>query len=388
MDQVSNYLKDMHALLDKLPIELVEEAIEILQEARLNSRQIFIMGNGGSASTATHFAADLAKNTRIYHLPDFRVIGLADNMAVFSAYANDEGYENVFVQQLASQLLSYDVVIAISASGNSPNVVKAVDYARRLKAKTIAFTGFDGGKLASLVDVNLHVPSTCIEQVEDVHLMLEHMIVKIVRETSQTQHSTEQPVLHNPNGNGNGVYNNGWHPEQEMDHRVEQLQLSMQLLERIKTGVNGNHSSSELVQQVLEVTVDTVGASSGSLLMLDETGDVYDAAVYYAGRVDRSEKKHVRDVARNGLAAWVVENRQAALVNNTGEDPRWLKRYWENTAGTNRSAISVPLLDDGRVKGVLTLVHHETGRFSRNELILLTAIGVYISSKKFTKSAM
>jgi D-sedoheptulose 7-phosphate isomerase len=388
MNHVQNYVKDMHALLDMLPLELVDEVIEVLNEARLNSRQIFIMGNGGSASTATHFVADLAKNTRMYHLPDFRVTGLADNMAIFSAYANDEGYENVFVQQLISQLLPYDVVIAISASGNSPNVVQAVEYARKIKAKTIAFTGFDGGKLGPLADIHLHIPSQCIEQVEDVHLMLEHMIVKTLRDTSQTYELVEQPILQKPASNGHHASGNGWHPEQEMDSRVEQLQTSMQLLEQIKTQVSSTDSTRDLIQQVLEVTVDSVDASSGSLLMLDDTGDVYEAAIYYAGRVDRSEKKRVRDVARNGLAAWVVENRQPALVSNTGEDPRWLKRYWENGNGSARSAISVPLIDKGEVKGVLTLVHHEPGRFSRSELILLTAISAYIASRKFNRSAV
>jgi len=155
------------------------------------------MGNGGSASTASHFVCDLAKNTRRDGLPHYRVIGLTDNMAIFSAYANDEGYENVFAQQLANLILPGDIVIGISASGNSPNVINAIHEAKRHQVTTIGFTGFDGGRLGPLVDINIHVKSNVIEHVEDIHLMLEHMIVKAIkdRSTSQTAHAPENARL-------------------------------------------------------------------------------------------------------------------------------------------------------------------------------------------------
>lgn len=125
---------------------------------------------------------------------NFRVIGLTDNMAVFSAYANDEGYENAFAQQLASLVQPEDVVIGISTSGNSPNVLNAIRLASNRQATTIGFTGFDGGELRSLVDVEVHVPSDCIEHVEDVHLILEHLISKALREIVSIKPMTEQPV--------------------------------------------------------------------------------------------------------------------------------------------------------------------------------------------------
>jgi D-sedoheptulose 7-phosphate isomerase len=124
----------------------------------------------------------LAKNTRNPELPHYRAIGLTDNMAIFSAYANDEGYENVFAKQLANLLQPGDVVIGISASGNSQNVLNAIQEAKRDNVTTIAFTGFDGGRLGSMVDVNIHVKSHIIEHVEDIHLMLEHMIVKAIKD--------------------------------------------------------------------------------------------------------------------------------------------------------------------------------------------------------------
>jgi len=168
--------------MDSLPQQLISDVIHVLQRARMQGNQIFIMGNGGSASTASHFVCDLAKNTRYDGLPHFRVIGLADNMEIFSAYANDEGYENVFSQQLINLVKPDDVVIAISTSGNSKNVVNAVEEAQKHNAITIGFTGFGGGRLGQLVDTHIHVDSIIIEHVEDIHLMLEHMIVRTIKD--------------------------------------------------------------------------------------------------------------------------------------------------------------------------------------------------------------
>ena len=185
MDRIRSYIVQLQSTLDLLPLADISEVISILYAARLDNRQVFIMGNGGSASTASHFVCDLAKNTRRAGWPDFRVLGLSDNMALVSAYANDEGYESVFARQLASFVQPQDVVIGISTSGKSANVLEAVKVANERGAATIAFTGFDGGELADLVDLNIHVPSDCIEQVEDVHLVLEHLICTILRERTQ-----------------------------------------------------------------------------------------------------------------------------------------------------------------------------------------------------------
>jgi len=182
MKQISLYITTLQETMNRLSIESIVKVVDILQEARVSGRQVFIMGNGGSASTATHFVCDLAKNTRRDELPHFRVIGLTDNMAMFSAYANDEGYERVFEAQLDNLIDPGDIVIGISASGNSKNVLNAMTLAQQRRAVTIGFTGFDGGHLRSLVDVNIHVDSPVIEHVEDIHLMLEHMIVKTLKE--------------------------------------------------------------------------------------------------------------------------------------------------------------------------------------------------------------
>lgn len=196
MERVTSYITLLQETLNQLPREIIARVIDLLHSARLSGRQVFIMGNGGSASTASHFVCDLSKNTRCDGWPHFKVIGLTDNMAVFSAYANDEGYENVFSQQLASLLMPEDIVIAISASGNSKNILNAVSYAKSQNAVIVGFTGFDGGNLASLVDVNIHVNSSIIEHVEDIHLMLEHIVVKSLREQAHSD-SMARIVLEN-----------------------------------------------------------------------------------------------------------------------------------------------------------------------------------------------
>jgi D-sedoheptulose 7-phosphate isomerase len=176
VEQSLAYIKGVQETLDHLPFDVINEVIKILYEARLKRRLVIIMGNGGSASTASHFVCDLSKNVKKERLPDFKVIGLTDNMAIFSAYANDEGYENVFARQLTNFVQPEDIVIAISGSGNSMNVIKAVELANSMHAITIGMTGYNGGKLGKLVKYHINVPGDCMEQAEDIHLIIEHLI--------------------------------------------------------------------------------------------------------------------------------------------------------------------------------------------------------------------
>ena len=182
VNQIQFYIEQLHITLDRLPLESIFEVVQVVHEARLNERQVFVMGNGGSASTASHIVCDLAKNTRVEGVPHIRILEMSDNTAIFSAYANDEGYENAFASYLANFLRPQDVVIGISTSGNSPNVLRAIELGNQFGAQTISFTGFDGGKLRPLSELNVHVPSTWIEQVEDVHLMLGHIMCTTLRE--------------------------------------------------------------------------------------------------------------------------------------------------------------------------------------------------------------
>jgi len=177
----AEYVGGIKHTLDKMPWERVEQVLDVLDAARLAGRKVFVFGNGGSASTASHMACDLSKNTAMPGTPRLRTLALNDNMALFSALGNDLGYENVFAEQLATLVDAGDVVIAISASGNSPNVLKAIAVAQERGATTVGLSGYAGGKLARLVDYPIVAENDCIEQVEDIHLILEHMITTALR---------------------------------------------------------------------------------------------------------------------------------------------------------------------------------------------------------------
>lgn len=193
------YAREIAETLELLPQQEIHQMVQILHRARLAGSQIFVMGNGGSASTASHLACDLNKNTVLAGYPRFKVYSLADNIALLSACANDLGYENVFAEHLANLLQPGDVVVAISTSGNSPNVLKAVEMAKRLGAYTIGWTGYAGGKLAKAVTLSINVSNHCVEQIEDVHLILAHMITVALRTSAQTEFlipiAAELPLL-------------------------------------------------------------------------------------------------------------------------------------------------------------------------------------------------
>lgn len=180
------YVNGIKATLDTMPWAVVERVVDVIHDARHTNRQVFVFGNGGSASTASHMACDLGKNTQAPGSPRLRVLSLNDNMALFSALSNDCGYENVFAEQLSSLVQPGDIVIAISASGNSPNVLKAIEVAQVRGATTIGFSGYAGGKLSQMVDLPIVAENHCIEQIEDIHVMLEHMITTAVRERAAT----------------------------------------------------------------------------------------------------------------------------------------------------------------------------------------------------------
>lgn len=168
-------------MLGRIPIESVERVTGVILEAYANGGHVYVVGNGGSATNATHFACDLSKATIVEGRARLRVTSLTDNVALLTAWANDTSYERVFSEQLQNLLNPGDVVIAISASGNSPNVVSAVRAARLMGAATIGLVGFSGGKLLETVDAAVHVPSHDYGVVEDCHSVLEHAITVSTR---------------------------------------------------------------------------------------------------------------------------------------------------------------------------------------------------------------
>ncbi len=160
----------------------VNRTVEILYKARQDKRTVFIMGNGGSASTASHFVGDLSKGTIVEGYPRFKAISLTDNIPNMLAWGNDSCYEDIFIEQLRNLLNPNDVVIGISGSGNSENVLRAIQYANDHGAITIGWSGFSGGKLKDIAQISLVVPSQYMQRIEDIHLLLEHLVTSLIRE--------------------------------------------------------------------------------------------------------------------------------------------------------------------------------------------------------------
>ena len=176
-DYSRSYIQYLASVLNSISLTDIEKFVEVLLQARERESSIFFIGNGGSAATASHFANDIAIGTRTYEKP-FRAISLCDNQAVITAIANDDGYEKIFSQQLQVLLKKQDVVVAISASGNSPNLLDAIDTAKKMNTITVGISAFDGGKMKEMVDVSLHVPTEKGEYgpAEDAHMVLDNLV--------------------------------------------------------------------------------------------------------------------------------------------------------------------------------------------------------------------
>ena len=158
------YKSELLKTIDSIDLDAVNQAIALFREARANGRHIFVCGNGGSASTASHFACDMVKGASFNRPSRFRIMALTDQLPTLTAYANDVSYDAVFVEQL------------ISGSGNSPNVLRAIEYANTIGCKTIVMTGRDGGKLGPLAQLNIQVPVPHMGRIEDAHMIVCHMI--------------------------------------------------------------------------------------------------------------------------------------------------------------------------------------------------------------------
>jgi D-sedoheptulose 7-phosphate isomerase len=154
----------------------VNQAIEWFREARDAGKHIFVCGNGGSASTASHFACDVVKGASYQRDSKFRIMALTDQMPTLTAYANDVSYDSVFVEPLRNFAQPGDLFMAISGSGNSPNVLRAMEYANQTGCKTLALTGRDGGKLGPMAQLNIQVPVPHMGRIEDAHVIICHMI--------------------------------------------------------------------------------------------------------------------------------------------------------------------------------------------------------------------
>jgi D-sedoheptulose 7-phosphate isomerase len=192
---IRSYVEDLKATLDEFDRGALARAVTLVREAREQDRQIFIIGNGGSAAAASHMATDLGKGTIDWTQPDFRrfrAISLTDNTGLITALGNDVGYESIFLEQLKMLLNPGDLVFFISASGNSPNLLTAFDYAKARGAVTIGLLGFGGGKLHTLVDLPITVSSRNYGIAEDFHVSMQHILTQFLQKALS---GTARPVV-------------------------------------------------------------------------------------------------------------------------------------------------------------------------------------------------
>jgi len=194
MNFPAQYKSEVFKAIETVDLEKVSQVIELFKEARSEGRHIFVCGNGGSASTASHFACDIVKGASYNRSRRFRIMALTDQLATLTAYANDVSYDCVFVEQLRNFARAGDLVMGISGSGNSPNVIRALEYANSIGCRTIALTGRDGGKLGPLAQLNVQVTAPHMGRIEDAHMIVCHMIgyyfMDAESKTSQARQNT------------------------------------------------------------------------------------------------------------------------------------------------------------------------------------------------------
>jgi D-sedoheptulose 7-phosphate isomerase len=176
------YLLAVQEVLERLDHAVIDQMVEAVWRAYEAGRTLFLFGNGGSAALASHFACDIGKGTIAGRERRLKTIALADNVALITAWANDKSYEDIFSEQLDGLAEKGDIAMAISGSGNSPNVIRGLETARKIGAQTLVLTGFAGGRAKALGDLCLVVPSNSMQHIEDAHLCATHAIFLAIRE--------------------------------------------------------------------------------------------------------------------------------------------------------------------------------------------------------------
>jgi len=186
IESINTYFSELAHMLQTISQAHLQQVLSLLEDAYYNGHRIFIIGNGGSAATASHFALDLAKNTITPGAPRLKAISLTDHVPLITAWSNDTAYEHIFEEQLTNMIEPGDVVIGISTSGNSPNVINAMRLAKQTRAATIGLLGAKGGLIKNIVDAYILAPGQNIEQEEDAHMILAHVITRHMRAVVQS----------------------------------------------------------------------------------------------------------------------------------------------------------------------------------------------------------
>lgn len=182
LEAINNYFSEIEQMMRNISLLHLQKILHQLEQAYYNNHRIFLMGNGGSAATASHLALDLAKNTIAPGTRRLKAISLTDHISLITAWSNDTAYEHIFAEQMINLVEPGDIIIGISTSGNSPNIINGIAQAKKSRAYTIGLLGANGGKVKTMVDAYILAPGKNIEQEEDAHMILAHIIVRYMRE--------------------------------------------------------------------------------------------------------------------------------------------------------------------------------------------------------------
>lgn len=178
--EIKKYFQYLCKVIEELDVEEIEKAMTAIEQAFYRNAVVYVFGNGGSAATASHLVCDFNKGMCENLETRFHVVCLNDNIPVITAIANDYSYDDIYYMQLKNRLKENDLVMALSGTGNSLNIIKAVEYAKSIDCPVIGITGFDGGKLYEMADYHLHVPIKDMQFAEDVHMIFDHMIMRVL----------------------------------------------------------------------------------------------------------------------------------------------------------------------------------------------------------------
>jgi phosphoheptose isomerase len=340
------------------------------------------MGTGSGAAIASQFVTGLSRITRQNAWPGIKAINLTDPYIFLSKYGEEEDQLPAILNQLENWLDRGDVFLVIAAGVHSRIAIRCIEIANRRGATTIGFTGEDGNRLAALVDVGVQIPSSEPEYLENLFQVLGNLIACVLKDEALSvsgerwkgqeltrQASTIRPALARKSSVDLPA----------TGHITERSRASLEMFSEISRELAYQKSLRDLLRRILELTLDRLRASSGTIVILNEQGDPVEGAIAYDGEVITSVPQQYSDIVSRGLAGWVLKNRKAALIANTRDDPRWLARPWEGESENARSAICVPLMEDERVIGVMTLVSRQVGVFSEDDLSLLAAFAMFIT---------
>lgn len=375
--RVRSYLTNLPFSLDPLPLEAFERAINLLLRARQDAKQVFIISDEHNRMLSGVIAGDLTQGDLSPGWIVFRVNPASSVNQPFTRTEDLDRIISIQSKDLPGKLRAGDVLISITTGAEEPWLLEACQMGRENGAHVIAFTGIKRGAVGSLADVNIHLVAESLGPAEDGMLIITHLFGRALRAVSNTE---EYKISAEYQFRGDKPIEDRAQPFEGMEApsfgEVAVSERASQFFEKLtalRREVMNAELDENLIRKVLTHTLEMFGACSGSLVMLGREGGASLAAIAYEGQVNLLPADHLLDTLQKGLAGWVTENRQPALVTDTQRDNRWLRRGWEYQ-NHSRSAISVPLGAGGEIIGVLTLVHRRAGWFRESDLMLLVAI--------------